>query len=152
VTSPTVTVTSPPATLANPAPRASNAAAIRDYFIRMQSIQAVGLTGDSNDVADQLLAGAMKGDSSGLDQVVKSLSDGIDKTKAIQPPPECAAYHQSMIALLTDSIGLVRSLKGALQSGDPSSIASLAMTGNSLKSRTDALEADGKAIRARAGL
>ena len=118
----------------------------------MQSIQAVGLGGDSNEVADQLLAGAMKGDSSGLDNVVHSLTEGIDKTKAIQPPPECVAYHTGMLALLNDSIGLVRQLKSALQSGDPNAIASLAMTGTSLKSRTDALEAEGKAIRSKAGL
>jgi hypothetical protein len=144
---------SPPPTTAHPAApaRSQNASAIRDYFIRMDSIQAAGM-GDTQEVASKLLTGAMRGDTSGIDQIVSSVDASITKVKAITPPPECAGYHAKMLDLLGQSEQLVRSLKSVMASQDTGAIAGIAMTGDAIKTKTEALEAEGKAIRARAGL
>ena len=150
----------PPTTIPVPTPvpaappsssGSSNAAQIRDYFLRMDTIQTGGM-GDTEEVAGKLLTGAMKGDLSGLDDLIKSVDDSVSKVKAITPPAECAGYHAKMIELLAQSQQLVRSLKQAMQSQDPSAIAGIAMTGEQLKTKTEALQTEAKAIRSRAGL
>jgi hypothetical protein len=129
-----------------------DAPAIRRYFDAIAAIQTVAAAGDATEVATQLLEAAARGDSSGLDGIVHAAEDGVARARALQPPPACAAYHQQLVAMLGESVAMIRSLKQAMASSDANALGAIAVTGNALKARAERLEADGRAIRIRAGI
>lgn len=128
------------------------AAAVRDYFARMQAIQMYGPTGDTSEFANKLLASSMNGDTAGFDDLIKAAQDGAEKARAITPPAACADYHARMIAMLGESVAMMKQIKTALASGDSGQLAALAASGSSLQNRASALEAEAKQIKARYGL
>jgi hypothetical protein len=139
-----------PATTAPPT--SGEAAAVRAYFAQIQAIQTLDLTGDAGEYANKVLAASMTGDSSGFDDLVRAAESGAARARAIAPPPACAAYHRQLLAMLGDSIAMVRGLKSAIGASDSAALGALAASGMSLQSRANALEAEEAAIKTRFGL
>jgi hypothetical protein len=135
-----------------PAPTANRADAIRAYFISVAAIQTYAATGDSTQLAQQLLASAAGGDSSGFDRLVDGARQGIEKARALTPPPECAAYHGKLLALLGDGVSLMTQLKSAIARSDTGALTSIAGNGTALQSRAEALAAEEKSIKSSAGV
>ncbi len=141
-----------PASVDSPAPSPGEAAAVRDYFTKMDGIQAFTGSTDTGDFANTVLAGAMRGDMSGFDTVLKLAQDGAARARAISPPPSCTSYHEGMLRLLGDGVEMVQHLTAAMKSSDTAALAAIAASGNALQIRANALEAEGKAIKSRFGI
>jgi len=128
------------------------AAAARDYFARMQTIQTVGTGNDPNEMANKLLTASMTGDSTGFDDLIRAAQTGAERVRAITPPACCVAYHEHLLALVTDGVAMVQQIKRAMASNDAGALAALATSGASLQNRATALENDAAQIKARLGL
>lgn len=146
----------PPPPLVTQSPRVAavsgEATAVRDYFRQMDSIQAFTGSTDTGEFANTLLTGAMNGDMSGFDNVLKLAQDGADRARAISPPAACKSYHDNMLALLGDGVAMLKQLMDAIKRNDTTALASLVATGDALKARSEALEAAGKAIKTKFGI
>jgi hypothetical protein len=133
-------------------PASSEAAAVRDYFAQMQAIQTVSPTNDTGEFANKLLTASMAGDTSGFDDLVKVAEAGASQARAITPPAACADYHQKLIAMLGESVDMVRTLKRAIATNNSTALTALAASGTSLQARANALEDEAKLIKTRFGL
>jgi hypothetical protein len=103
-------------------------------------------------VANELVAGAIGGDSSGFDKLIQAADDGLAKLRAVDPPPACADYHAKLTALLGDTLSMLHSLKTSLAKQDADGLAGLAAQASALQQRTNELETEATAIKARYGL
>lgn len=128
------------------------ASGVREYFQSVDAIQAAGPTGDATEFANKLLASAMNGDTSGLDELVRVTKLGADRARALQPPSCCTAYHGELLSLLGDSTRMVEQIKSALASGDTGALTQLGVSGGSLQRRAEALAAQAKQIKSKYGL
>jgi len=155
-TAPVATAPPAPASVApapvRPAAAGPEATAVRDYFTRMQAIDAVDLNGDTGEYANKLLAAAMTGDPSGFDDLLKAEESGAARARAITPPAACAAYHQRLLAMLAESIAMTKGLRTAIASGDTAGLTALAASATSLQSRANALDAEATALKTKYGL
>jgi hypothetical protein len=145
------TVTPPAAASAN----FDQTSAVRDYFLRVQGIQATAPSTDPNEFANKLLASGMTGDTSGFDELVRVTEEGAQRAQAISPPEscaECASYHQHLLSLLGDSASMMRKLKAAFTSKDASALQSMATAGSSLQASANALDQQARQIKAQYGL
>jgi hypothetical protein len=126
---------------------------VAEYFRRMDATQSAAKTwSDPNALAQEILAGAMKGDSSGFDKLVASSAAARDGVRGIDPPPPCAEHHRLSLGLLDEAVTILTRLRDGIASGDPSAVASIASAGTSLENRAKAVDAMAASLRAQYGL
>ncbi len=138
-------VDTPPAT-------AEARARVSAYFAQMEALQSGGPIGDQEAFATMILQGAVSGDVSGLDDLVRAAGDAERRALALQPPAECAEYHRMALTLLQESRTMMTALRDGLKRNDTSALASMGPSAQSMKSRADTLAAAEKALRARFGV
>ena len=129
--------------------------AVRDYFLRVQGIQATAPSTDPNEFANKLLSSGMTGDLSGFDELVRVTEEGEHRAEAITPPAscaECADYHQHLLSMLGESASMMRQLRTAFASKNPSALQSMSTAGASLQARANALDQQARQIKAQYGL
>jgi hypothetical protein len=145
--------TSAPAAAADTSPATADARArVSAYFKEMEAFQSGGPVGDQEAFATTLLQGAVSGDFSGIDDLVRSAGDAERRAVAVQPPAECAEYHRMALTLLQDSKTMITALRDGLKRNDTNALASVGASAQTMKSRSDTLSAADKALRARFGL
>ncbi len=159
---------SPPAAQARPTPPESSVAKplttatiprqdpIRDevatYFKTVEYIQPAS-GGDPESMAQQVVAGLGKGDTSGFDEMIRQARAARTRMSDVVPPPPCAAYHREALASLDAGLELMRSMRKALAApGQESQVLDLADQANALKARSEALQVQEKALKQRYGL
>ena len=125
---------------------------VSSYFKQMEALQSGGPIGDPEAFATTLLKGAVSGDFSDIDEVVRAAGDAERRAAAIQPPAECAEYHRMAVALLQDSRTMITALRDGLKRNDADALTSVGASAQSMKSRADSLAAAEKALRARFGV
>ena len=145
----------PPPSSAKPAPAADadqqTRAAVTAYFKAVDALQPQS-GGDPQQVAEEVVGGLGKGDTSGVDNMVQQAQATRDRLAAITPPQPCAAYHQALLASLDDGLDMLRAIRRMVTGGDPnaaSSAQTLAARANDMKTRSDALRAQEQALRKR---
>lgn len=101
-------------------------AAVRAYFAEIDAIQA-GPSGMSpNAYAQQLLAEATTGNSSGFDALLSDLKEAQKKLAHVSPPPPCAEYHALVLSTAGDAQELLTTLRSALGGpGNPEGVESI---------------------------
>jgi hypothetical protein len=125
--------------------------AVAAYFRAVDQIQPGQMGGDPEAMARGILGGLVKGDSTGFDGMIRQAEEARDRLAALTPPAPCAGYHQESLAMLADSLGMLRSIKGSLQgSGAPA--ADFTAQANRLRTRAEALQAQEQQLRRRYGL
>jgi hypothetical protein len=123
--------------------------AVAAYFRAVEKIQPAQ-SGSPEVVAQSLMAGVAKGDTTEFDSLIRQAQGTRDRMAGLTPPPPCAAYHRESLATLDAGLELMRGLKQALAGSGPSTAAlDLAATANALKTRTEALEEQEKALKQR---
>jgi len=133
--------------------RSPEADAIRSYFQQMDLLAGVNPFGDdSAAAAQQMLASAMGGDSSGFDGLTKVATDAVTKALAIVPPAACAHYHAELVKQLQDSVQMLAGIKAAMAKQDTGALMAVASSASSMKSRLDALASEATAIKTKYGL
>ena len=142
-TRPPVIVKIPPVA----APKVSHRADIEAYFTKIKTEQVMEGS-DPNAYAQEMMQGAMKGDTSSFDQILAAADKAERSARAIKPPEECAEYHRTMLELLGESRGLIKDMRDAIASKNMESLAGIAQKAQSMQARTEELEAMEKEIRA----
>lgn len=127
-------------------------ARVSAYFSAMQALQSGAPIGDPQALATTILHGAVSGDFSGVDDLVRVAGETERRALGIQPPSECAEYHRMAVTLLQESRTMVTSLRDGLKRNDTEALTSLSTSAQGLKSRAEALAAAEKSLRARFGL
>lgn len=95
---------------------------------------------------------AASGDFSGIDNLVRAASDAERRAAALQPPSECAEYHQMAMTLLQESLTMITALREGLKRNDADALTSIAASAQKMESRAERLAETEKSLRARFGL
>jgi hypothetical protein len=133
-------------------PTAEARARVSAYFEQMEALQAGEVVADQEAFATTVLQGAVSGDFSAIDDLVRAAGDAERRAVALQPPGECAEYHRMAVTLLQESRTMIAALRDGLKRNDTNTLASVGASAQSMKSRADTLAAAEKALRARFGV
>ena len=128
-------------------------AAVAAYFDVVDRIQPAEISGSAESAANELAVALAKGDTSGLDAMIRDSEAAKVRLAAVVPPPPCAAHYRESAASLDDGLAMLRALKAAVESPEP--VAALGAVGaraTELRARADALQREDAALRQRYGL
>ena len=100
-----------------------------------------------------MAAALAKGDTSGLDRMIRETEAAKESLAALTPPASCAAHHRGSLGSLDDALEILRSLKTAMESPEPAvQLPGVAARATALRSRVDVLQREEVALRQRYGL
>ncbi|MFN7989995.1 MAG: hypothetical protein U0529_21160 [Thermoanaerobaculia bacterium] len=146
---------SPSPVSAAPAPAATDPerAAVAAYLNAVDRIQPAEIGGTAESAANELAAALAKGDTSGLDAMIRDSEAAKAKLAAVVPPAPCAAHYRESAASLDDGLAMLKALKSAVESPDPvGALAAVGSRATELRSRAEALQREDAALRQRYGL
>jgi len=130
----------------------SGHSSVAAYFQAVEAMQPKS-TGDPETMAQQVVAGLGKGDTSGFDEMIQQAQEARNRLSSIVPPQPCGAYHRESLESLDAGLDLMREMKKALSSPEQeSSMLNLADRANALKARSEGLQLQEKALKRRYGL
>jgi hypothetical protein len=153
IASASLSSTSAPAAAVDTSPATAEARArVSAYFKQMEALQSGGPIADQEAFATTVLQGAVSGDFSSIDDLVRAAGNAERRAVALQPPGECAEYHRMAVTLLQESRAMITALRDGLKRNDTDTLTSVGASAQSMKSRADTLAATEKALRARFGL
>jgi hypothetical protein len=122
------------------------------YFQAVEKLQPDS-GGDPEAMAQQVVAGLGKGDTSGFDGMIQQAQEARSRLSALSPPPPCADYHRESLASLDAGLELMRAMRRVLSSSEPNlQTLNLPDRANALKVRTEALQLQEKALKQRFGV
>lgn len=128
-------------------------AAVAAYLDKVDHIQPGKMSGDAEDVAGEMAAALAKGDTSGLDRMIRETEAAKGRLAALTPPASCAAHYRESLGSLDDALEMLRSLKTAMASPNPSAqLAAVTNRATAVRSRSEALRREELALRQRYGL
>jgi type IV secretory pathway VirB10-like protein len=128
-------------------------ASVAAYFDAVDHIQAGAMSGEAESVGQEMATALAKGDTSGLDKMIRETEAAKQSLAAVAPPAPCAAHHRESLASLDDAMEVLRSLKTAMESSEPATqLASVSARATALHSRADTLQKEELALRERYGL
>ena len=131
---------------------ASARAAVAGYLDAVDHIQA-GKMSEGEGVANEMAAALAKGDTSGLDSMIREAEAARGSLGALAPPASCAAHYHESLGSLDDALEILRSLKTAMESPDPAAqLTAITTRATALRSRAAALQKEEAALRQRWGL
>jgi hypothetical protein len=131
----------------------SERAAVAAYLDAVDHIQPGKMSGDAEGVANEMAGALAKGDTSGLDRMIRETEAAKESLAALTPPASCAAHHRESLGSLDDALEMLRSLKTAMELSDPAAQLSAVTTrATALRSRSEALQKEELALRQRYGL
>lgn len=123
-----------------------------EYLARVERVQGSGGLPEGSDGAQRLLTAVLQGDTSGFDRLIADTRKAESEVKAIQPPPECRAYHAFFVALLGESRDLMTDLRAAIVGADTDRLSSLGERAASLQTKAEELRAQEQELRRTYGL
>lgn len=122
------------------------------YFRAVENLQP-GALGDPEAMAQQVVEGLAKGDTSGLDAMIQRAQAARTRMAGLAPPAPCAEYHRSSLASLDEGLEVMRAMKASLSGGgDSSQLTALAERANGLKARSEAVQRMEQALKQRFGV
>ena len=125
-------------------------ASVAAYFDAVDHIQAGAMSGEAEGVANEMAAALAKGDTSGLDRMIRETEAAKQSLAALTPPASCAAHHRETLASLDDAMEVLRSMKTVMESSEPATqLASVTARATAMRSRVDALQKEELALRQR---
>jgi hypothetical protein len=106
------------------------------------------MSGEAEGVANEMAAALAKGDTSGLDRMIRETEAAKERLAALTPPASCAAHHRGSLGSLDDAREILRSLKTAMESPEPAAqLPGVAARATALRSRVDVLQREEVALR-----
>jgi len=129
------------------------AAAVAKYLDAVDQIQPASLNGSPESVANEMAGALARGDTSGLDGMIRQTEAAREQLAALRPPAPCASHYEKSLESLDDALGMLRALKSSMQSSDPAAgLASVTARSEILRTRAEALQNEDRALRQRYGL
>ncbi len=117
------------------------------YFAQVERVQGSGELPGGSDAAQRLLAAVLQGDTSGFDRLIAETAQTESEVEGIEAPPECHAYHDSLVALLEESQALLTDLRVAIAGEDTDRLSSLGARATSLQTKAEELRAQEQELR-----
>ncbi len=134
------------------APSETTRAEVARYLDAVDNIGA-GKIGEGEGVANEMAAALVRGDTSGLDRMIRDTEGARTKLRALVPPPVCATHHRESLGSVDDALEMLGALKTAMQSPDPAvQLASVAGRATDLRTRAEAVQREEQSLRQRFGL
>lgn len=128
-------------------------AAVAKYLADVDQIQPANLNGSPESVATEMATALARGDTSGLDAMIRQTEAAKERLVAVRPPAACAVHYQKSLESLDDAVEMLRALKSSVQSPDPvAGLASVQARAGILQTRAEALQNEERALRQRFGL
>lgn len=123
-------------------------AAVAAYLDGIDHVQPGKMGGDAEGIAGEMAAALAKGDTSGLDRMIRETEAAKERLAALAPPAPCAAHYRESLGSLDDALETLRSLKAALGSPEPASqLAGVTARATALRSRSEVLQKEELALR-----
>jgi hypothetical protein len=127
--------------------------AVANYLADVDQIQPANLSGSPESVATEMATALARGDTSGLDAMIRQTEAAKERLAAVRPPAPCAVHYQKSLESLDDAVEMLRALKSSMQSPDPvSGLAGVQARASILQTRAEALQSEDRALRQRYGL
>jgi hypothetical protein len=127
--------------------------AVAKYLAAVDQIQPANLNGSPESVATEMAGALARGDTSGLDAMIRQTEAAKERLAALRPPAPCTSHYDKSLESLDDAAGMLRALKSSIQSSDPAAgLASVAARSEILRTRAEALQNEDRALRQRYGL
>ena len=127
--------------------------AVAAYLAAVSQVQSGNLSGNAESIAGELAGALAKGDTSGLDRMIRETEAERERLSALTPPPACAAHQRESLGSLDDALEMLRSLKASATSSDPAGgLSAVSSRATALRSRADALQREEETLRQRYGL
>jgi hypothetical protein len=128
-------------------------AAVAKYLADVDQIQPANLSGSPESVAAEMATALARGDTSGLDAMIRQTEAAKERLAAVRPPAPCALHYEKSLESLDDAVEMLRALKSSMQSPDPvAGLASVQARAGILQTRAEALQNEDRALRQRYGL
>ncbi len=131
---------------------APDAAPVAAYLKAVDAISPGKLTDDPDRFANELVQGALNGDFSSLNKLVAEAEQTRRRLHALKPPPPCKTYHEHSVALVDDSVRVLKTMASALKTSDPGALQAMAGDAQALQTRAEALKNEEAALKERYGL
>jgi hypothetical protein len=129
------------------------AAAVARYLADVGQIQPANLNGSPESVAAEMAGALARGDTSGLDAMIRQTEAAKERLAAVRPPAPCAVHYEKSLESLDDALGMLRALKSSIQSPDPvAGLAAVSARASILQGRAEALQNEDRSLRQRYGL
>lgn len=110
---------------------------IKSFFEKTEGIMMKAKTWDDpNAAAEGMVRALMSGDSSDIDELIRSLNSVKTELEGISAPSECSEYKSALSSTLVDSVRIMEKVKKAVSTGDISELESLSQDAARLKSKT----------------
>ncbi len=152
-TAPTTPAAPPKAPSAPPKPAApGDAAAVSKYLKALEALQVRPGESDPNAFAQQMVTAATRGDTSGLDSLIKDLKEAQTKMNAMDVPAVAKDHHRSLQSVTKSSLDMLGVLKAAVTAGDYSRIAGIGPGAQALKREGERLRKLEEQLRLAHGL
>ena len=126
---------------------------VASYFREVETIQGQARSwGDPEAFAQKLLEQAGNGDMSGFDALAVANQKVRDGLGAIAVPEPCREHHRLTLAILDESIAMLRRVKSLINRADAGALASMPAEAHELERRTKNVDAMAAEIKRRFGL
>lgn len=122
------------------------------YFRQMDNIQPGQMSGDPQAMANEVLDSAMKGNTTQLDDIVRKSQSAEQRARSVNPPAHCAHYHQQAVALMGESVQIVRTMRRAIHDNDSNALLSLSARASTLQSHVESLRVEEQDLKRRYGV
>ena len=123
------------------------------YFATLDGLtKGLNLSGDPQAMAQQILMGAMGGDTSQLDSLIETQRLAVRRLTDLGPPAPCAEHHRRTLALAKKTLSLTENLRDAIVNGNAEGLMGLEATARDTEREAHDLEALDKELRQTYGL
>jgi hypothetical protein len=127
--------------------------AVASYFQAIDRIQPGQLGADPEAMAKGIIEGLGKGDTSGIDGMIRQSEAVRAKLAALATPAPCVAHHQESLGALDDSLRILQTVRTSMLTSSPNALpVDFAGQATQLRERAEKLQQEEKALRERYGL
>lgn len=124
-------------------------AQVQAYFHQVDDVAPGSLGGDPTALANEMLQGAVNGDTHQLDAMIRNAETAERKMRGLHPPAPCAQFHTRAMALTAESTRTLRALKQGISSGDMSGLTAMSARAGQMQSDAEALQRDEETLKRR---
>jgi len=128
-------------------------AAVAAYFFAVERIQVGSMSGNAENVGQEMAAALASGDTSSLEKMIRETKAARARLTAVSPPAPCVAHHRESLGSIDDALEVLRSLKAAMESPEPiGQLANVTSRAQALRARAEVLQKEERALKEQYGL
>ncbi len=155
---PSASPSPPPPAAAPPAPAspkksgASEADAVREYFLRLATLQRGPVGVGPQQFAERLTGNLAQGNTADFDELVSDAEKAYDEVRKLTAPEPCREIHKTTLGVMKDSVDILRDLRDAVVQKNISELQALEGRARQLMSRVKDLDRQQAVVREKFGI